>query len=816
MLSKLNFLFKLLPGFFVYISLFSVSAVAAGVPDYQVHLDFKSPSPAAAAAAWKAMEGNPNPQPGREQHLSFLRFPCQLAKEKNDRASWDLAFNPDLSLARGIRFLFRCTDASPVASFFCYFKSGNGWYAIPFKPKANGKWETIEVLKAASGIEGTPGGWSGIDTFRISAWRGNLQNTHFDLAAIGIVHPNVPAAVIRSVSAASELPAGDARGIFRYCANVVEAMENNGLNPAVLDDLDVNRQRLERVKLAILPYNPRLSNILVNLLSQFVNAGGHVVGFYELPEELAAALGIDPGKYSSAKEYSGGLSAIAASEIAPMGFPAQVRQKSWSFFSIQPIAGNSEVWARWRDGDGRLTTSPAVVASSKGAWLSHVYLAQDRQHGERLILAMIAPFLDSTWTIVGAHSLHQITSNLPYPNFKTAVSMLAEETRESDFQRQQLAKAVAAFNNAVRLVPQNSATDVLEQAAIAKGHLEQTYISMQEPVPEKFRALWCHRGFGIDNWSWDKTAKAAADAGFNALLVNMLTAGSSFYPSQLVTEDPRTEKQGDQLQAALAACRRHKLDLHVWKVCYSLRENADRTVLERMREAGRLQRNFTGEEKRWLCPSDPRNMEHEVNTIVEILQRYPVAGIHLDYIRYPGQDSCFCKNCRNRFEKFTGKPVSNWPPRFHGNTDLRQRWHDFRRQNITALVKSIKETINRIRPETELSAAVYGNWLSARESVAQDWVEWCRDGYLDFVCPMNYTSSREEFLTLTKRQQKQLDGIATELYPGIGLSSENLTPVAVIQQMVTAGELGIEGFAVFELSHSTATDILPALRTALK
>jgi hypothetical protein len=58
----------------------------------------------------------------------------------------------------------------------------------------------------------------------------------------------------------------------------------------------------------------------------------------------------------------------------------------------------------------------------------------------------------------------------------------------------------------------------------------------------------------------------------------------------------------------------------------------------------------------WLCPSHPANQALELNALVEIARNYDVAGLHLDYIRYPGKDYCFCAGCRQRFEASLGKP----------------------------------------------------------------------------------------------------------------------------------------------------------------
>lgn len=53
-------------------------------------------------------------------------------------------------------------------------------------------------------------------------------------------------------------------------------------------------------------------------------------------------------------------------------------------------------------------------------------------------------------------------------------------------------------------------------------------------------------------------------------------------------------------------------------------------------------------------------------------------------------------------------------------------------------------------------------------SMAQDWGLWCREGYLDFVCPMTYLSSLTFFKRCIVRVRENAAGV--KCYPGIGYS----------------------------------------------
>src|SRR5512133_2621027 len=131
--------------------------------------------------------------------------------------------------------------------------------------------------------------------------------------------------------------------------------------------------------------------------------------------------------------------------------------------------------------------------------------------------------------------------------------------------------------------------------------------------------------------------------------------------------------------------------------------------------------------------------------MLEVARNYDVDGLHFDYIRYPDSDHCFCAGCRTRFEASAGSTVKSWPKDVLDGGTLRRQWLDWRQSNITAVVKAVSEQARIIRPRIKISAAVFNNWAADRDGVGQDWKLWCEKGYLDFVCPMDYTPSNGRF-----------------------------------------------------------------------
>ncbi|MBN2450299.1 MAG: family 10 glycosylhydrolase, partial [Lentisphaeria bacterium] len=140
----------------------------------------------------------------------------------------------------------------------------------------------------------------------------------------------------------------------------------------------------------------------------------------------------------------------------------------------------------------------------------------------------------------------------------------------------------------------------------------------------------------------------------------------------------------------------------------------------------------------------------------------------------------------------------------------------FRRDTITSLVAEMATALRRARPGARLSAAVFSNWASCRDTVGQDWVAWARSGSVDFLCPMNYHDEAGAQRDDVRRQMACLRGLPTALYPGIGMSTGDLDALGVLRQVNTARAAGARGFVLFELNRREAVEVLPRLAAALR
>ncbi|MCH8927427.1 MAG: family 10 glycosylhydrolase [Candidatus Marinimicrobia bacterium] len=203
----------------------------------------------------------------------------------------------------------------------------------------------------------------------------------------------------------------------------------------------------------------------------------------------------------------------------------------------------------------------------------------------------------------------------------------------------------------------------------------------------------------------------------------------------------------------------------------------------------------------YVNPGNPEVRKHVINVVKDIVTNYDVDGIHFDYIRYPERAS------RAGYSHDT---VSvNIFNEKNGNPDSLD-WEDWQRNNINLFVKAVKDSVSKLKPNIALSAAVLGKYRkpgwSGYDAVYQDAVPWIKNGWLDFIVPMAYTtrdnksasftSLIQEWNELTGKSNSVLAGIA--VYRAEGIDGWGWSEIA--HQIIDARKQNLRGMAFFNVT----------------
>ena len=337
------------------------------------------------------------------------------------------------------------------------------------------------------------------------------------------------------------------------------------------------------------------------------------------------------------------------------------------------------------------------------------------------------------------------------------------------------------------------------------------------PVPDKERrGVWLHV-------KEDRPPNAVMPElkrlGINMAVLRIAGGTAAFYASKVQKDiqDPLADEGGDWLKEAVKHAHRNGIEIHPYVNNCIVEGRTSPESLEMLYQEGRLQVGPEGERINWFCPSQEANIAFMEKVMFEIVTDYDVDGIQYDFIRYPGPSGCFCSHCRSLFEKETGKPVTNWPEDVLSEGPLHEAWIEFRCDRISRIVERISNGIRERKQDVKISAAVFRDWPQCRRSHGQDWKRWCEEGWLDMVCPMNYTLDPHLFQKRAKIHREAVEG-RVPILQGIGIHSgqgKMTLPQALAVQIAMSRAAGASGFVCFCYQPEHTKSLFGPLRSWL-
>lgn len=271
---------------------------------------------------------------------------------------------------------------------------------------------------------------------------------------------------------------------------------------------------------------------------------------------------------------------------------------------------------------------------------------------------------------------------------------------------------------------------------LAVASYGQSFYAVNPNPKYEVRAVWLTTIGGID-WphSYAQSERSAEKqkeelraildrlqkANINTVLLQTRIRATTIYPSQYEPWDgclsgfPGKSPGYDALQFAIDECHKRGMEVHAWVVtipvgkwnsygCRQLRKRFPR-LIKRIDQDG------------YMDPEATQTGCYLAEMCREIVQRYYVDGIHLDYIRYP-------ETWKFRISK------------------------DQARGNITRIVEKIHQAVKKEKPWVKMSCSPIGKFddlsrywshgWNAYTKVAQDAQAWLKDGLMDELFPMMY------------------------------------------------------------------------------
>ncbi len=303
----------------------------------------------------------------------------------------------------------------------------------------------------------------------------------------------------------------------------------------------------------------------------------------------------------------------------------------------------------------------------------------------------------------------------------------------------------------------------------------------------------------------------AAEAGFTDLFVQCYARGEAYYPSQVAPTVPTLPRGFDPLGQAVREGRRRGLRIHAWINVYFVWSSDGKPQSpyhayyrnqawfagdaggRSLRDYSQWELSRNGLEGVYLSPANQEVKAYIRSLVQEIVLKYDVDGIHLDYIRYGHLDFSYDPASRWGFYRaYTVDPIRF----FEGDPRLRpywSAWYQWRLQQISELVAAIKADISTISPWVKLSAAVKPDPDEARLGFGQDWPTWLTNGWLDMAVIMNYSPDTEAVLRLAQKAYK-CKGRGS-IYIGLGAWRDS--PQGIVDKALRLRRSGMPDIVLF-------------------
>jgi uncharacterized lipoprotein YddW (UPF0748 family) len=630
-------------------------------------------------------------------------------------------------------------------------------------------------------------------------------------------------AILKSANSSSEYAEQHLGAYSDLFDDVRTTMNLANLRYEILNEKDVSCGiDANKYKILVLPMAIKLPDNVINSIERFVSNGGKII------------VSEPGGKYTRSSVKLAHIVNVSSSNSTNMSTAAKVnwnvgklRPKENTFppssiISIFTPDSSSSVIATWESGYNQ--DSPAVSSSPSGIYIGWPWGTEGNISFNAFVIKSainnLIPGLASIETV-------KITSS-KYDEYNKEITQLYDS-------------ADGALSTVIQADLSVPLTKIQEQMYLSKLHkamfkssyndrqyavAQQEYDNAKKNIIEAYarsipsrlvegRALWLDRGTVVSVKKPEDMKKLfdkIEEAGINVVYLETLNAGFPVYPSKYIDQNPMTRGY-DPLKSAIDEAHRRDIELHAWAWIFAVGNTRHNPLIGKPEEypGPVISNNFyegallgtngnllpNNQPEYWLDPANPNVRELMMNVLVEIVRNYDVDGIQLDYIRYPfqgpGNWMGFDYTGRDMFEKETGLSLGSLSPA------TLQAWNDWKSQQVSGFVRDVSINLRSLKPDIQISAAVYAGDRAKRLSTTQqDWELWVEKGWVDTLSPMSYATNTERLEELAGYVNVASNNKAL-VYPGLAI--RQLDTAGFLEQLDTVRSLGMVGNTIFAMAH---------------
>ena len=251
------------------------------------------------------------------------------------------------------------------------------------------------------------------------------------------------------------------------------------------------------------------------------------------------------------------------------------------------------------------------------------------------------------------------------------------------------------------------------------------------PLGSSVAAIQESRVMFDEKFSWitkegaDRLIEDTKKAGFNVLVPCVWHGRGTSWPSERAPREPRWRanwvRNHDPLAYLIERAHASGIEVHPW-FTVSLRQ---RDMLSHFVDPGTPTKSFN--------MHDAAFRTFIVELILEVVARYDVDGVNLDYIRTRG----FCRStpCHEEYRARYGRDLAADIRRYDDRRDVVASLHEWTRDVTTDVVRRVAEGARQLKPGIVVSVdTIVGVWREQGAAGAY----WANNGWADVVFHMDY------------------------------------------------------------------------------
>ncbi|MGB2579900.1 uncharacterized lipoprotein YddW (UPF0748 family) [Elusimicrobium simillimum] len=234
------------------------------------------------------------------------------------------------------------------------------------------------------------------------------------------------------------------------------------------------------------------------------------------------------------------------------------------------------------------------------------------------------------------------------------------------------------------------------------------------------------------------------EMGFNTIFLQVRPTADTLWPSNL---EPWSQwlsgEQGkypgyDPLAFAVYEAHKRDMKIHAWFNPFRVgKAKLTKTHPARQHKDWVIKYG----DKKYFDPGNPAARAHNINVIMEVVEKYDIDGVHIDDYFYPYPIEKKDKNIpfkdKKSFKRYAakGQPLDDW-----------------RRQNINTFIRDLKTKIKAAKPGLPFGISPFGIWRNKEDDTAgsdttafssysgiyADSRLWVKEGLVDYIVPQIY------------------------------------------------------------------------------